>query len=349
MTPERITRHIQDALDAARLGALKGVPPSVVDTIHQALERAGLRPRAPDAQAAAPAAGRVFEHVHAGPAGSRAYRLYVPSSYRPGRPMPLVLMLHGCQQDPDDFARGTRMNEVAEERGLLVAYPAQARSANGSNCWRWYEAQQQRRAGEEPQVLVGIVREIARRHAVDARRVYAAGLSAGAAMAVILGDTWPEVFAAVAAHSGLPRGAAHDVPSAFAAMHGGAPMPRPTRAPAVPTIVLHGDADATVVPANGDAIAAAAAGRFVEQLGPLERDEQRRVLHGRPCVQTVLRDDDGRPLVEHWRIGGAGHAWCGGDPAGSFTDAAGPDASREIARFFMLHALADVVETVNET
>lgn len=361
---KQVTDQIERALAAAGLDPHGGRMEDVLGTIHQAFEAAGLRPRPaaagevidapsrwadePQADASArdrpaPASGRFIGFVHSSAAGSRAYKLYVPSNYSEGRPMPLVVMLHGCKQDPDDFARGTRMNEVAEEQGLLVAYPAQSRRANGSNCWQWFEPGQQLRSGAEPSIIVGIVREIARSFSVDARRTYVAGLSAGAAMAVILGDTWPDVFAAVAVHSGLPRGAAHDVASAFAAMHGTAPggashRPSPAPAHAVPTIVFHGGADTTVVAANGASIAAQAVCRFEAEGAVLRRDEAQFVRKGRSCLLASYLGDDGVPRVEHWNIAGAGHAWLGGHPSGSFADPAGPDASREMARFFALHA-----------
>jgi poly(hydroxyalkanoate) depolymerase family esterase len=153
-------------------------------------------------------------------AGVRAYKLYVPRS-DPGERMPLIVMLHGCTQSPDDFAAGTQMNALAEQHRFIVAYPEQAANANGSKCWNWFRAEDQTRDRGEPSLIAGITREIAATHPVDPRRIFVAGLSAGASMAIILGETYPELYAGVGAHSGLPYGAAHDMPSAFAAMAGG--------------------------------------------------------------------------------------------------------------------------------
>jgi poly(hydroxyalkanoate) depolymerase family esterase len=287
--------------------------------------------------------------VHTSPLGSRAYKLYVPGAYR-AEPMPVVVMLHGCKQDPDDFAAGTRFNEVAEELGFLVAYPAQPAKANGSNCWNWFEPLAQTRAGAEPSIIAGIVGEIGKAYRVDERRVFVAGLSAGAAMAVVLGETYPDVFAAVGAHSGLPYGVAHDVASAFAAMHGGARLSADkstsglastSRAPnasrGVATIVFHGDRDATVALKNGSAIADQAVSNLEHERGPLTREVQERTMRGRRCTRTSYLAGDGLPVVEHWTVHGGGHAWSGGSAAGSFTDPQGPDASREMMRFFLLH------------
>jgi poly(hydroxyalkanoate) depolymerase family esterase len=290
--------------------------------------------------------GRFLSCQYSSPLGDRTYKLYVPASYSGNAPMPLVVMLHGCKQNPDDFARGTRINEVAEEQGFLVAYPAQSIKANGSNCWNWFEPQHQARAGAEPSTIVGIVREVTKAYRVDERSVFVAGLSAGAAMAVILGDAYPDVFAAVAAHSGLPRGAAHDVASAFAAMHGAAqraasPLGQPARMPpasnAVPTIVFHGEADATVVPRNGAAIVQQAVSRWTSERGPLTCQVEQQVANGRRCTRTTHVDRDGLPLVEQWSVQGGGHAWFGGSSSGSFAEPHGPDASREMMRFFMSH------------
>jgi poly(hydroxyalkanoate) depolymerase family esterase len=158
------------------------------------------------------------------------------------------------------------MNRRADEQGFLVVYPEQASSANPSRCWNWFRAEDQVRQGGEPELIAGIVRAVAAGHAVDPQRIYVAGLSAGAAMAVILGETYPELFAAVGAHSGLPYAAAHDIPSAMAAMKGHAVMgrahlpgtaddPRRPTTQAVPVIVFHGDRDHTVQHSNGEHIA----------------------------------------------------------------------------------------------
>ena len=291
---------------------------------------------------------RFLHGTYSGPAGSRDYKLFVPGDPA-GQARPLVVMLHGCKQDPDDFAAGTRMNELAEELGFLVLYPAQAPRSNVSKCWNWFMPGDQRRGHGEPALLAGMTQEVVAQWQVDPERVYIAGLSAGGAMAAIIGREYPDVFAAVGIHSGLPQGAAHDVVSAFSAMQNGAArdsaaVPAGRRSPAAPVIVFHGDRDGTVHPSNGaDVIsallgdpAARADGSAIEASGSQAR------AAGRDFTRTVYRRRGAgaaeASLAEHWLVHGAGHAWSGGSPRGSFTDAQGPDASREMLRFFKEHA-----------
>lgn len=353
MNPSHIADTIQQALTAAGLHPTHR--PGGVDVhgvIASALSAAGLTPGSPadlrfkhpyaEQGIAVPASrhdlpGRFLWEQHSSPRGSRRYRLYVPTAAQAGRPLPCVMMLHGCKQDPDDFAAGTRMNALAERHGFYVVYPEQTRRANGSNCWNWFEPTQQHPDGEEPGVLAAIISDVAATHAVDLDRVYVAGLSAGAAMAVILGQTHPEVFAAVGAHSGLPKGAAHDIPSAFAAMQSrGASRAHGTPARAVRTMVIHGDADATVNILNGATIAGQAVAAHEHSGARLQRPPATTFERGgRRCTVAVVCDPLGHPLVEEWVIHGGGHAWAGGDPAGSFVDHSGPDASAELVRFFL--------------
>ncbi len=287
------------------------------------LEQAGTRRRsAPDQTLP----GKFIDASFSNQAGTRSYKLYVPASYRE-RKMPLVVMLHGCTQDPVDFAAGTQMNVLAEEVGCLVAYPEQSARANPQRCWNWFKALDQQRDQGEPSIIAGITRAVMDSHAVDARQVYVAGLSAGGAMATIMGTLYPDLYAAVGVHSGLPFASAHDLPSALAAMQGKFGR---TLAPGseIPIIVFHGDRDSTVHPANGDALIAQGArlGKGVSAPG--------RVPDGHAYTRTVHQRPDGTLQAEQWLIHGAGHAWSGGSASGSYTDGKGPDASREMMRFF---------------
>lgn len=294
---------------------------------------AGRRP-APAAQPETlPPGAKFIDGSFTNEAGTRPYKLYIPASHH-GQATALIVMLHGCTQSPADFAKGTRMNAAAEAQGCLVLYPAQVIAANANKCWNWFQPGDQQRGRGEPALIAGMTRDIMRSHAVDPGRVYVAGLSAGAAAAVILGAAYPELYAAVGVHSGLAQGAAHDMGSAFSAMRQGRPGAA-THSP-IPTIVFHGDRDTTVHLANADAVVEQAAGDSA----------RRRVIEGpapggggHRFTQILLADAAGRTTVEQWTIHGAGHAWSGGSPAGTYTDPLGPDATKEMLRFFAEHTL----------
>lgn len=262
-------------------------------------------------------------------AGSVAYKLYVPRGHA-GRELTLVMMLHGCTQNPDDFARGTRMNVLAEEFGLIVAYPSQPKSANVQGCWNWFDLRHQGRGAGEPAVLAGLAQELSSEFKIDRKRVFVAGLSAGGAMADVLASTHPDVFSAAGIHSGLPHGAACDVMSAFAAMKGNAKATA-TGHSRIRKIIFHGTADTTVHPSNGKAVfdlAGSAQGKPAE----FQTDA---VINGKRVTRSLIAHGNALALAEHWLIHGGGHAWSGGDRGGSYTDATGPDASREMVRFFL--------------
>jgi poly(hydroxyalkanoate) depolymerase family esterase len=281
-----------------------------------------------------PEGAKFIDGTYRNEAGSRTYKLFVPSSYHQGQPLPLVVMLHGCTQSPDDFAAGTRMNFIAEEQNCLVVYPAQPSGANPSKCWNWFRATDQRRDEGEPSLIAGITRRVMQDYSVDPKRVFVAGLSAGGAAAAVMGATYSDLYAAVGIHSGLACGAATDMPSAFAAMRQGGRVGRQTMAggPMVPTITFHGDRDTTVHPDNGAQVVEQAIGATKTR----KRVHRGQIPGGHGYTRTTHTDGE-RDILEHWNVHGAGHAWSGGSSAGSYTDGEGPDATKEMLRFFLEH------------
>ena len=331
------TAAIQAALGGAAMPGAASAPnaahdPNVIDVEAHEVGRSAPAQKPPEPTVKPGPAGQFISGSHTeGSAGSRDYKLYIPpASFT--EPLPLVVMLHGCTQNPDDFAAGTGMNEAALKRGFYVLYPAQTQHANSSRCWNWFKHNHQKRGRGEPALLAGMTRDVMKRYNIDPQRVYVAGLSAGGAMAAILGDAYPDLFAAVGVHSGLATGSATNVQTALSVMQTGAPPGNRTTA-SPPTIVFHGDKDATVNPVNGEQVVAASAGAHTPET------QRAKSANGRDYTQRRYKDASGRVVAEHWAVHGAGHAWSGGSARGSYTDSTGPDASEEMLRFFLANTL----------
>jgi poly(hydroxyalkanoate) depolymerase family esterase len=273
---------------------------------------------------AKPATPAMLARDYASESGNRPYKLFVPPALPRG--LPLLVMLHGCTQSAQDFAAGTRMNELAQAQGFVVLYPEQLSSANMQRCWNWFNPNDQQRGQGEAAIIAGMTRSVMAEFGTDPTRVFVAGLSAGGAQAAILGAAYPDLYAAIGVHSGLACGAAHDMMSAFSAMQQGRPGQGSL---AVPAIVFHGDRDSTVHPRNADEVAAQLA------TGGTEKQEQGTAPGGLSYTRKTRLSPDGKPLLEQWTIHGAGHAWSGGSSDGSYTEPRGPDASAEMLRFFL--------------
>lgn len=347
-TLTRKTRSVQYALAGlmvtaamAPLGALtpkksngpkaataSGVMPGAVARLTRlARGRNAATPRIPDG-------ARYLARTHRSAAGSRSYKLYLPASH-PKRPRGLIVMLHGCNQTPDDFAAGTHMNALAEKHGLAIAYPAQTRGQNAGGCWNWFRPAHQKRGAGEPAVLASLARRLARELSLGRDGVFVAGLSAGGAMAAILADVYPDVFGAAGVHSGLARGSASTVASAMSAMRRGGSSPdtlETAQTPPKPVrrIVFQGDTDGTVHLSNSARIVAAALGDAA-----VASRVSTRSVRGRRYARSDFTGSDGTVLLELWVLEGGGHAWSGGRAAGSYTDTKGPDASAQMIRFFL--------------
>ena len=283
-----------------------------------------------------PALGKFVEGSFTNSAGTRSYNVHVPTRYG-GQALPLIVMLHGCAQDPEDFAIGTCMNVLADQQLCFVVYPAQPKSANPMKCWNWFDAHDQQRDQGEPSIIAGITREVMNCYHIDEKRVFVAGLSAGGAMAITMAATYPDLYAAVGVSAGMPYRSAQNLFSAMAAMRDGEVRIKPLDGKAIPIIVFHGDQDSTVHPKNGEQIITQWLKTMPRPL-PSSQPPEEALAKGRAYTRTKHLDAAGNLVAEHWLVKGGGHAWFGGSPRGSYADRKGPDASEEMLRFFLNRA-----------
>jgi poly(hydroxyalkanoate) depolymerase family esterase len=315
---------------------------------------------APIAAERAPTPGRFVDGISTSDAGTRRWRLWVPGSYDAAKRHALVVMLHGCTQDPDDLARGTRVTEHADRLDILVLLPEQPASANVKKCWNWYDPANQQRDAGEPALIAGMTRQVMGDWSVDPQRVYLGGISAGAAMAALVVVAYPDLYAAVALHSGIPYRAAANVMEGVSAMTTGAPdTPRlarvayeamGTRARPIPAIIVQGAADPVVKPINAlhtrdlwlamNALARRAGpGTPLSPVAPTRRTEKQAggLDAVTECYSTAAATNECE--VEMLTVAGLGHAWSGGSKLGTFTDERGPDATAEMLRFLLGHSM----------
>ena len=298
----------------------------------RAKSAAGRISSKPSRRVSRPAPGTFVNGEFSSPHGKLTYKLYTPQGSSRRR-LPLVVMLHGCTQTAAGFATGTGMNKLADELGFLVLYPQQSAAANINRCWNWHSPADQKRGIGEPAKIAALTRNVVTTCRGNSARVYIAGISAGGAAAAIIAAAYPELYVAVGVHSGVAYGNIRTLRGALSAMRNGANLIAEAQtAQFLPTIVFHGDQDRIVNPSN--------AGGFLANLlrsspGSITgRTENGRSKGGRDFTRTVYRHGKGRVLMEDWTVHGSGHAWSGGNAAGSLTDPAGPDASREMIRFF---------------
>jgi poly(hydroxyalkanoate) depolymerase family esterase len=281
-------------------------------------------------------AGVLVDRTYANGSGARRYMVYEPPD-RPSHGTPVIVMLHGGTQAVLDYAAGTGMNKLADQHHVLVVYPEQDSRANPMRYWNWFRPQDQRAGTGEPALIAGITEQVIRDYDADPDRIFIVGFSAGAAMATVMAATYPDLYAAAGVHSGLPYGAAHDVPSAFALMRGANLPSQPDAVLSIPLIVFHGDHDEIVNVVNASHIRQQRLGvdrALIAADGPRVTHEQ--VPNGHASTRTTYSSED-HVLLEQWIVHGAGHAWFGGAPGCSYTDPRGPDASVEMLRFFSEH------------
>lgn len=301
------------------------------------------------------------------PARRMSYFLYLPEQVAVAPKherktffsLPLIVMLHGCEQNATQFAQGSRMNQLAEKRGYAVLYPQQTLRTDMHRCWKWYD-QATQAGGGDVRMILGIIRQVIADHPIDQNRIYICGLSAGAAMANIMALNHPELFAAVGLHSGPMFGAGHSQIGAFGVMQHGATtrvhsaiaevMKKSPDYPEMPTILIHGMADKIVRPVNQTQLTQQ--GLLVNRLSPestlpvitkfagqIAGDKElskpdRKPTHAYEIHDYLLKRT---PLLRTVQIADLGHAWSGGDGAMTYNSPTGPDASEMLLDFFALH------------
>ena len=289
--------------------------------------------------------------------GSLDYKLFVSSTYRKDKPVPLVLMLHGCTQKAEELAAISGFNELADKNSFLVAYPEQSAAANPLRCWNWFDPKHQSRDAGESSLIAAVIQDIRASYTIDQKRTYAVGISAGGAMAVVMGTTYPELFAGLAVIAGMEYKAGLTVQEGLAAMKQGGPDPNQQgilafqaiqKSPAgsvmrLPLIVFQGTKDPYLNPVNADQLIAQWAqthdylddGKDNDSVNVQSASEKTGVVpNGYRFTKYSYNDSKGHLLLEKWIVEGLGHAWPGSSAANPFADAKGPNASEEILRFF---------------
>ena len=309
-------------------------------------------------KARADSSGIWQQYTYNGPAGSRPYFVYTPASYQVGTAVPLMVMLHGCTQTPADFAAGTQMDQLADQKQFIVVYPQQTSTYNQEKCWNWFDSADQSRGNGEPAIIAGIVQAVEQttsQWTIDTHRIYAAGLSAGAAMTVILGATYPDIFAAIGVQSGLEYKAATSSADASTAVRQGGPDPvqqgqaaynaMGSAARVVPTITFHGTSDYLVYPINGEQVVRqwmqtdhlASHNAYNASFNSPTSTTNGQVAGGHSYSVYTWNDNNGNEVQEYWLVNGMGHGWSGGSSSGTYTDPQGPGATQAIYNFFMSH------------
>jgi poly(hydroxyalkanoate) depolymerase family esterase len=289
--------------------------------------------------------------------GSLEYKLWVASPYRKEKPVPLILMLHGCMQKAEELAALSGMNDLADKNGFLVAYPEQTVAANPLSCWNWFDANHQTRAAGEPALIAAVIEDVSSSYNIDSTRVYAVGISAGGAMAVVMGATYPELFAGLGVIAGIEFKAATTVQTGLVAMKSGGPDPNDQGALAfqtmqkslaagkrrMPVIAFQGLKDPYVNPLNADQLIAQWAqtndylddGKDNDSVAiQTAKETKGQVANGYSFTKYSYYDAAQTLLLEKWLVAGLGHAWSGSSLANQFADPKGPDASAEMWRFF---------------
>jgi len=280
---------------------------------------------------------------------SRDYLVYVPRGYTRWRRRPMLVLLHGCRQTPEEFAGGTRITRFADEHGWLVLIPRQNKQANAWGCWNWFDRRTIAGNGEAA-IVAAQVRAARRLYRAHPRQIFLAGMSAGACLGAILALRFAKLFAGAGLHSGVACGAASSAGEALQAMTAGAQgdfeavalearAQTSPRALPLPVCIVHGEDDRVVAGRNSAELLRQFLlfdGRMAKDAGALPDPDSSSATQ-LPNGRTLAREDylqDGRLVARRIRVGALGHAWSGGDDAFAYNDKEAPDATELFGEFF---------------
>jgi poly(hydroxyalkanoate) depolymerase family esterase len=297
-----------------------------------------------------PAAASLIKRSFSSTNGSLTYQVYVPSGYKAGTAVPLIVALHGCTESADDFRQLTRFDELADAKNAIVVFPDKSSYADSTSCWNWYKTSHMQRGSGEPALIAGVTAEVRDAYTIDPHRIYAAGLSAGGAMASVMSATYPDVFAA----AGIGSGCEYAAGASCAGYRGIDPESAGKQAfqamgsqkRVVPAIIFQGDADKTVPEINAEQLVQqwqatddwADDGARNASIPAAPMDSKNGTAAGGRAY-SVKRYSDGHDneLIQFWVVHGMPHAWSGGCGCAAYADPAGPDESKEMYDFFMSH------------
>ena len=302
-------------------------------------------------QSASGAAGSLVKGSYTGPDGTLSYEVYVPSGYVAERRVPLIVALHGCSENAEQFRQVTRFDELAEAKNAIVVFPDKSSYADSTSCWNWFKTSHMQRGTGEPALIAGVVDKVRQNYAIDDRRIYATGLSAGGAMASVMSATYPDVFAA----AGVGSGCEYAAGASCAGYRGIDPedagqrayQAMGTQAREVPVIVFQGDQDKTVPEVNAEQLvqqwqatddwADDGARNSTIPADPVKVKDPAPSGGGHTYTVRDYADGQGNELIQFWVVHGMGHAWSGGCDCEAYADTNGPNESAAMYAFFMSH------------
>jgi len=307
-------------------------------------------------------AGRIESGSYYSFNGMRSYKVFLPSNHSESTnhgKIPVIIALHGCMQDSESFAAGTRLNEWAEKLGFAVYYPEQSKFFNIYNCWNWFLPTNQMKNTGEAELIMGGLKKVTREFSLNKDKTFLLGMSSGGAVVSILANCYPRSFQAVATHHGTMYKAASDVFSAKEVVYNGSKIApevaaakgyscsgfTPKKNP-LPAVIIHGSRGAVMRAIHATQVESELR-IFNDYLDNGIRDNslddemtfEKFTPDNLYSYDVVTWSHRGRPYIKRYMIETLGHAWSGGDNQYEFNDPHGPDATKIILDFFSEYGL----------